>query len=179
MKVYNHSIDLGEYPSDMKLARVIALFKKGDHSEPENYRPISLLLCFNKIFERLFCIRLNNFIEKYKIYVEFQFGFRAGHSTILALTEITDSIKCIMDNRNYVLDSLLILARLLTLSTMKYFYINFHIMELEVMQINSLDHILLAVNNSLLSTMLGQLAEAYHVECPRVLSWVQSYFLFT
>ena len=102
MKIFNRSIDLGEYPSDMKIARVIALFKKGNHSEPENYRPISLLSCFNKLFEKLICIQLKDFIEKYKIYVEFQFGFRAGHSTILALTEITDRIRSLMENGNYV-----------------------------------------------------------------------------
>ena len=35
--------------------------------------------------------------------MKFQFGFRQDHSTILALTEITDSIRCFLDNDNYVL----------------------------------------------------------------------------
>ena len=46
---------------------------------------------------------MHSFLEKYKILVEFQFGFRQDHSTILALTEITDTIKNLLDNRNYVL----------------------------------------------------------------------------
>ena len=83
--------------------RVIALYKKGNKTEPSNYRPISLLSCFNKIFERLICIQLHSFLEKYKILVEFQFGFRQDHSTILALTEITDRIKYFIDKGNYVL----------------------------------------------------------------------------
>lgn len=103
LKIFNRSIDLGEYPSDMKIAKVIALYKKGRHSDPNNYRPISLLSCFNKIFERLVCIQLNSFLEKYNIYVDFQFGFRRGHSTILALTEITDNIKCQIDKGHFVL----------------------------------------------------------------------------
>ena len=40
---------------------------------------------------------------KYKILVEFQFGFRADHSTILALTEITDRIRCLLNSGNYVI----------------------------------------------------------------------------
>ena len=103
LKIFNNSIEKGEYPSEMKIARVIALHKKGNKSEPDNYRPISLLSCFNKIFERLLCTQLHSFLEKYKILVEFQFGFRQDHSTILALTEITDNIKNLLDNRNYVL----------------------------------------------------------------------------
>ena len=102
-KAFNQSIDKAEYPCELKIARVIALFKKGDPSLPDNYRPISLLSCFNKIFERLICVQLMSFLEKYKILVKFQFGFRKGHSTILALTEITDNIRQHIDNRNYVL----------------------------------------------------------------------------
>lgn len=102
-KIFNKSIDNGEYPSDMKIARVIALFKKGNKNDPNNYRPISLLSCFNKIFERLICKQLLSFLEKYNILVKYQFGFRQHHSTILALTEITDHIRCLLDNGNYVL----------------------------------------------------------------------------
>ena len=49
-KIYNRSIEMGEYPAQLKLAKVIALFKKGDKLQPNNYRPISLLSFFNKIF---------------------------------------------------------------------------------------------------------------------------------
>ena len=101
-KIFNECIDKCEYPSEMKIARVIALFKKGDKNNPDNYRPISLLSCFNKIFERLICKQLKSFLEKYKILVKFQFGFRQDHSTILALTEISDHIKSHLDDGNYV-----------------------------------------------------------------------------
>ena len=58
MKIYNKYLELGEYPALMKIAQVIALFKKGDNYLPNNYRPISLLACFNKIFEKLICKKL-------------------------------------------------------------------------------------------------------------------------
>ena len=50
--IYNKSIEIGIYPMALKVAKVIALFKKGDRYQPNNYRPISLLSCFNKIFEK-------------------------------------------------------------------------------------------------------------------------------
>ena len=59
--------------------------------------------CFNKIFERLICRQLLAFLEKYKLLYKFQFGFRERYSTILALTEITDKIRCLLDGGNYAL----------------------------------------------------------------------------
>ena len=46
--IYNYYINKGEYPTALKLAKVIPIYKEGDHSSPDNYRPISLLSCFNK-----------------------------------------------------------------------------------------------------------------------------------
>ena len=59
-KIYNRSIEMGEYPAQLKLAKVLALFKKGDKLQPNNYRPVnvSLLSCFNKIFEKILCRKL-------------------------------------------------------------------------------------------------------------------------
>ena len=79
------------------------MFKKGKKTDPDNYRPISLLPIFNKIFEKLICIQLKSFLEKYKIYVDFQFGFRADHSTVMALTEMIDNIRCLLDSKHYVI----------------------------------------------------------------------------
>ena len=45
----------GEYPTQLKIAKVTALYKKGEKYSPGNYRPISLLSCLNKIFEKLLC----------------------------------------------------------------------------------------------------------------------------
>ena len=49
----NNSIELWTYPSKLKLAKVIPIFKSGDKSGPPNYRPISLLYIFNRIFEKI------------------------------------------------------------------------------------------------------------------------------
>ena len=52
-KIYNRSIETKCYPEALKLAKVIALYKKGPKYDTGNYRPISLLSYFDKIFEKL------------------------------------------------------------------------------------------------------------------------------
>ena len=65
--LYNKAIEEATFPSGLKLAKVIALYKKGSRHLPENYRPISLLNCFSKIFERLIYKQMMSFINKHKI----------------------------------------------------------------------------------------------------------------
>ena len=101
--IFNKAIETGEYPCEMKIAKVIALFKKGNKYISNNYRPISLLSIFDKIFEKLICKQLLSFMEKNKILYDFQFGFRKNHSTSLAMIETTDSIRRLIDDKNYVL----------------------------------------------------------------------------
>ena len=60
----NMSVQTGVYPSKVKHAKVIPVYKTGDRTEPGNYRPISLLSVFNRLFKRLMHKRLTAFIEK-------------------------------------------------------------------------------------------------------------------
>ncbi|MFN9899954.1 MAG: hypothetical protein ACK55Z_14425, partial [bacterium] len=53
----------GTVPQQFKIAKVIPLFKAGDKSLPDNYRPISLLSCFSKILEKVVGLRLVSFTE--------------------------------------------------------------------------------------------------------------------
>ena len=62
-------VQTGVYPSKLKRAKVIPVYKTGDRTEPGNYRPISLLSVFNRLFERLMHKRLTSFIEKEKFFV--------------------------------------------------------------------------------------------------------------
>ena len=93
----------GEYPAQMKIAKIIALYKKGERYKANNYRPISLLSCFNEIFERLLSKRLIKFFDDNNLIFKFQFGFRKLYSTTLALTEFTDSIRGFLDDGNYAI----------------------------------------------------------------------------
>ena len=99
--IYNKAIEIGKYPMALNVAKVIALFKKGDKYQPNNYRPISLLSCLNKIFEKLLCKRLVRFLEANKILFEYQYGFRKLYPTTLALIEFTDSSIKYLDEGQY------------------------------------------------------------------------------
>ena len=73
--IYNNAIEIGKYPMALKVAKVIALFKKGDKYLPNNYCPISLLSCFNKIFEKLLSKRLVKFLYSFYIYRSFSLSY--------------------------------------------------------------------------------------------------------
>ena len=55
--------------------------KKGDPLQPDNYRPITILSCFGKLFTAVLNLRLNNFLNEHEILEENQAGFREGYST--------------------------------------------------------------------------------------------------
>ena len=82
----------------LKIAKALPIFKKGSKTQVSNYRPISVLSCINKIFEKLLAKRIYSFLEKHQILYEFQYGFRTGHSTTHALTEISDRLKLAINN---------------------------------------------------------------------------------
>ena len=102
LMIYNLSLTTGKVPVGMKVAKVIPLFKKGDRSIMTNYRPISLLSVFVKILEKLIYSRVMNFLKKYSVLYKYQFGFRKGYSTNLALIDIIDAINMSLDNDEYV-----------------------------------------------------------------------------
>ena len=59
--ICNGSFKTGVFPTRLKIAKVIPMFKSGIKIEVTNYRPISLLPQFSKILEKLFLIRINSF----------------------------------------------------------------------------------------------------------------------
>ena len=94
----NKSIDSGIFPSQLKQAKVHLIFKGGDKSDPNNYRPISIRPTVSKIFEKHINKHLMGFLNKYKLLHESQSGFRQKHSCQTALIKFIDSwLKCIDD----------------------------------------------------------------------------------
>ena len=67
-----------------------------------NYRPISLLPIYSKIFEKLFYTRMYAFLTCNNFIYDKQFGFRAKHSVNHALISITELIKPQLEHGNYV-----------------------------------------------------------------------------
>ena len=72
----NKSFSEGIFPTELKLARVVPILKEGDPMLLTNYRPISILTFFSKIFEKLMYCNIFNFLEKNSIIFNRQFGFR-------------------------------------------------------------------------------------------------------
>ena len=100
--ISNLSFESGTVPSKLKLAKVAPIFKKNAREDPGNYRPISLLSSINKIMEKIMHKQLSKFLKRYEILYDYQFGFREGHSTTLALIEIVDNILYGMDHGKHV-----------------------------------------------------------------------------
>ncbi|KAG6929376.1 hypothetical protein G0U57_005702, partial [Chelydra serpentina] len=72
--------DEGAVPQDMRDANIVTLYKnKGDRSDCNNYRGISLLSVVGKVFARVILNRLQKLADR--VYPESQCGFRAGRST--------------------------------------------------------------------------------------------------
>ena len=97
--IINCSLVSGNVPDDLKIAKVIPVYKKGDPSSYENYRPVSVLSCFSKIFERIVYNRIFTFISKYNIIFKGQYGFRPGHSTEHALTHVVNNLHKAFENK--------------------------------------------------------------------------------
>ena len=94
------SLDQGYFPSELKLAKIIPLFKSNDPSMFNNYRPISLLSVFSKILEKIMYDRLYDYLVTLQILYAFQFGFQKNKSTYMALISLTDKLIQALDNGN-------------------------------------------------------------------------------
>jgi len=70
-----------------------------DDSDVNNYRPITLLSNFNRIFEKLVSKRMESFIEQNNLLTPSQYGFRKAHSTQHAILDILNAIQTNMNNR--------------------------------------------------------------------------------
>ena len=81
LKIVNLSFVTGIFPDLCKIAKVVPIFKKDDPLKCNNYRPISLLPIFSKMFEKLIYSRMYSFLEKNNLLQDKQFGFRSKHST--------------------------------------------------------------------------------------------------
>ena len=99
--IYNLCLIKGIVPDQMKIAKIIPIFKGGNPEEVGNYRPVSLLPICSKIFEKLIARRLLEFLEKNNFFYKNQYGFRKNCSTQIAISELVNSIQNEMD-RGYV-----------------------------------------------------------------------------
>ena len=101
--LYNKCMQSGTFPSPFKIGKVTPIYKKDNTECIENYRPVSILPLFGKIFEKIIYKRLYTFFTSKGILHEEQFGFRKGHSTTHALHKSVDSISKSLASGKHVL----------------------------------------------------------------------------
>ena len=107
----NCSFESGVFPSSLKLAVVKPLHKKGDKELCDNYRPISILSTFSKIFEKVFSIRLLNFLDSNDILFKNQFGYQKNKSTLNAMFCLIDEVVSALDQNSSVLSYFIDLSK--------------------------------------------------------------------
>ena len=89
--IFNHCVLFGIYPSLLEVAKVIPLHKKDHKDVCSNYRPISLLMHINKIFEKLIHKRTYSFLKKNKILSQNQYGLRKNSNTTMEIYDLIEN----------------------------------------------------------------------------------------
>ena len=90
--IVNLSLSHGIDPHDMKLAKIVPIFKNGNTKLFNNYRPISILPAFSKILEKIVCNRLLHFLETKIILYKPRHEFRKNHNTIHPIIHLLKDI---------------------------------------------------------------------------------------
>ena len=87
------SFKSGHFPICLARAVVYPLYKEGSKLDITNYRPISHLVTWSKVFERVMDNRVYNYLETNSLIYIKQFGFRKNHSTVVAIAEVTEKLR--------------------------------------------------------------------------------------
>ena len=91
--LFNKCIESGEFPNVLKIGRISPIYKKDAKDNVKNYRPISTLPIFGKIFEKVLYSRIYDYVTSKNILSKTQFGFRKLHATSHAIHQSVNFIK--------------------------------------------------------------------------------------
>ena len=101
--IFNISFRSGVLPKQFKIAKVVPISKGGDETNPNNYRPISLLSVFSKIHERIAASELKFFLLDNEIINLNQFGFQQNNSTFHPMMHLLDTVGDAINENEYTL----------------------------------------------------------------------------
>ena len=107
----NYSFDRGIFPDQLKIGKICPIHKQGDKKLIANYRPISILPVFSKVYEKAIYTRLDSFLKSNNILTDNQYGFRKGHSTFMPNQDLYDKISLASQNNEHVIAIFLDLAK--------------------------------------------------------------------
>ena len=100
---YNNLMQRGVFPDQLKLGKITPIYKKDNKELLENYRPVSTLPIFGKIFEKIIYTRLYSYFISQNIIHDKQFGFRKNHSTSHTLNFSINHIQHSLKQNQHVL----------------------------------------------------------------------------
>lgn len=90
--LFNCCLDLCFFPEQLKKGKVIPTHKKGNKTMIENYRPISILPVFSKVFEGLLHKQLMQYFECNNLFSQNQYGFRKNRGTCDTVLNLVDGV---------------------------------------------------------------------------------------
>ena len=90
--IINKNFILGKFSAWLKTAKITPIFKSGDKNDLANYRPISILSSFSKIFEKCLHSRLMSYLNTNSKLNPSQHGFRAQHNTTTAIIDLLNYV---------------------------------------------------------------------------------------
>ncbi len=94
ISIFNDILTQGVVPAVWQQTKVVPILKPGkDASCADSYRPISLLSCNRKLFEKIILTRFEYWAEKYEMLSPTQYGFRKGHETRDCLAILSTDIQ--------------------------------------------------------------------------------------
>jgi hypothetical protein len=96
-RLINISFDSCTYPDVLQVSRVLPVHKGGNADDPLNYRPISIVSIFAKIFEAFVLECTNGFLIANNLASDTQYGFRRGRSTAGACVDVTEFVCNVVD----------------------------------------------------------------------------------
>jgi len=109
--IVNKSLEHGVFPRSLKNAIVTPIYKGGEKNKVENYRPVSVLSVFSKVYEKVMYNRLFSYLDINNILYNHQYGFRSGFSTDQALIHVIDNIIAALDRREHLVGVFMDLAK--------------------------------------------------------------------
>ena len=99
------------FPESLKITKVIPVIKADDPTLFSNYRSISILPAFSKLFEKVMLNQLTEFLNLHNTLYSKQFGFRNNHLTALALIDLLSNISSAIDRNQSTLGTFLDLSK--------------------------------------------------------------------
>ena len=134
--LYQASLKQHKVPSEWKKVLVAPVFKKGDRTNPSNYRPISLTCVPCKIFEHVIYSHIFKLLSTHNILSSYQHGFRKHHSCESQLLTTIEDFSHHIDSGEQINVILLDFSKAFDKVPHQHLFVNLHIMEFETRYLN-------------------------------------------